>query len=189
MNELPLYSPLVVRALELAAVWHKGQLRKSPTQEIPYIAHPAFVGMLLQKAGYDDETIAAGILHDVLEDCGVSPEELAASTTPRVASLVMSVSEDGRERNWAARKMAYREVLESAPEEALAIAAVDHLSNIRSIVDMAKVSADVWSVFFASKKDRLAHEEAVLDVIARRLSGPLVEELRHSIELLRELPE
>lgn len=188
MSQL-LYPPLVVRALELASRWHVGQVRKNPIEQIPYIAHPALVGFVLQRAGYDDETIAAGILHDVLEDCGVSHDELASLMTLRVAELVTAVTEEPREVEWEERKAAYRTLLETAPVEAVAIAAADHLCNIRDIVESSKGDVDVWAMFFAKKAQRLAHEEAVLRIIETRMKGELVEELRKAIDLLRKLPD
>lgn len=185
----PLYSPLVARAFELAARWHVGQVRKNPVEQIPYIAHPALVGFLLQRAGYDDETIAAGILHDVLEDCDVTTEELTTSMTPRVTELVAAVTEQPQEVEWEERKAAYRKALESAPVEAVAIAAADHLCNIRDIVESTKSNVDVWAMFFAKKAQRLVHEEAVLRIVESRMEGQLVEELRDAISLLRQLPD
>lgn len=189
MSTPPLYSPLIVRALELAAIWHNGQVRKNPIEQIPYIAHPAVVGQLLQSAGYDEETVAAGILHDVIEDCGISLPDLATLTTPRVADLVAAVTEQPKEMDWEERKAAYRTALSSAPINALAIAAADHLSNNRSIIEMSKASADVWAIFHAKKTQRVAHEEAVLQIIAARLEGALVDELRDSVKRLQELPD
>jgi (p)ppGpp synthase/HD superfamily hydrolase len=188
MKASPLYQPLVVHALERAAMWHVGQVRKNPSEQIPYIAHPAAVGFMLQRAGYDDETVAAGILHDVVEDCAISAEQIALEMTQRVAELVLAVTELPKKVGWEERKAAYRIALDQAPLEALAIAAADHISNNQSIVDMAKTSSDIWSLFHADKAQKLAHEGHVLSIIARRLDGPLVEELRHSIEVLRQLP-
>jgi (p)ppGpp synthase/HD superfamily hydrolase len=188
MSTPALYSPLIVRALELAAIWHVGQVRKNPTKQIPYIAHPAAVGFLLQKAGCDDETIAAGILHDVVEDCGIPLEQVATETTPRVADLVRAVTEEPKEMDWEQRKAAYRDVLSRAPLEALAIAAADHISNNWSIVEMAASHPDVWSIFYASKQQRVNHEAEVLAIIEERLSGPLVEALHESVGLIRNVP-
>jgi (p)ppGpp synthase/HD superfamily hydrolase len=188
MSTPALYSPLIVRALELAAIWHVGQVRKNPMKQIPYIAHPAAVGFLLQKAGCDDETIAAGILHDVVEDCGIPLEQVATETTPRVADLVRAVTEEPKEMDWEQRKAAYRDVLSRAPLEALAIAAADHISNNWSIVEMAASHPDVWSIFYASKQQRVNHEAEVLAIIEERLSGPLVEALHECVDLIRNVP-
>lgn len=183
----PLYSPLVVAAFEHAAVWHAGQVRKHPAREIPYIAHPAMVALMLERAGCDDETIAAGVLHDVMEDCGATQDEIANITTPRVAELVAAVTE-WPDISWDARKAAYRTALALAPREALLIAAADHLANNQSIVQMAQQHQNVWRIFHGSREKRLHHEEAVLILIRERLSHPIVEELAESLNLLKHLP-
>ena len=182
-----LYSPLVMRALELAAEWHLGQFRKHPSEQIPYIAHPAGVGMLLQKAGCDDETVAAGILHDAIEDCGVTEEELAVAMTPRVAELVAWVSEPPKTVPWAERKAAYREKLAKAPAEALRIAAADHAYNLRGILTIAETSVDVWKLFNADREQKIANEQEVLRIVSRTAS-PLVDAFADALRDVMALP-
>ena len=57
---------LIEKAIEFAAYAHRDQTRKGT--KIPYISHPYAVGMILLKAGCNEEVVAAGILHDTLED-------------------------------------------------------------------------------------------------------------------------
>ena len=183
-----MYSEIVAHALECAAVWHLGQIRKHPSEQIPYIVHPMEVGMLLLRSGAEDETIAAGILHDVVEDCGVTMEELSFATTPRIAELVAAVTEPPKTESWETRKRAYREGLQTAPVEALAIAAADHISNLRSILRMHGRVKNLWAIFHASKDKKMIHELAVLKILEERYEGPLLEELRRSIELVENIP-
>jgi (p)ppGpp synthase/HD superfamily hydrolase len=79
---------LLKRALDQAAVWHSGQLRKYPSVSVPYVSHVAGVVAILARHGFDAEVQAAGALHDVLEDCGVTPEQLSEMFGPRVCELV-----------------------------------------------------------------------------------------------------
>jgi GTP diphosphokinase / guanosine-3',5'-bis(diphosphate) 3'-diphosphatase len=60
-------------ALAFAAKAHKGQVDKSRTPR-PYILHPMRVAMRVETAG--DEAMQVGVLHDVIEDCGVVPADL-----------------------------------------------------------------------------------------------------------------
>jgi (p)ppGpp synthase/HD superfamily hydrolase len=87
---------LVVKALRYADKLHTGQVRKGDGRE--YISHPIGCSYLLQKykpnSHRQDELIAAMILHDVLEDCGVSFMDIATETTPLVASLVLELTND-----------------------------------------------------------------------------------------------
>ena len=55
---------LILKAYELADDMHKDQMRKSGD---PYIVHPIAVAEILADLGMDEDTIAAGLLHDVVE--------------------------------------------------------------------------------------------------------------------------
>ena len=90
-------STLVLDAMRLAERVHRTRkqgphLRKAPDGEDrpPYFIHLAEVGWMLQNAGLDAETVAAGYLHDVIEDCGYTKERLLkAIGNRRVVALVV----------------------------------------------------------------------------------------------------
>ena len=79
----------VVRAYEFAADAHEGQYRRSGD---PYITHPLAVANILTDMHMDHESLMAAMLHDVIEDTGVSKEQLAELFSPEVAELVDGVS-------------------------------------------------------------------------------------------------
>ncbi|GAA6755503.1 MAG: bifunctional (p)ppGpp synthetase/guanosine-3',5'-bis(diphosphate) 3'-pyrophosphohydrolase [Thermus sp.] len=64
---------------------HRGQVRKSGE---PYITHPVAVAEILASLRMDADTVAAGLLHDTLEDCGVAAEELERRFGPAVRRIV-----------------------------------------------------------------------------------------------------
>ena len=173
-----MYQPLTAKAMEFAAIKHQGQYRKNPAEKIPYITHPADVGLMLARAGYDDEVVAAGILHDVVEDCGVSLEELSKKFGPRVARLVDQVSEASKKPSWETRKQAYRDRLEGAEPDALAIAVADHLHNLQNLLEVYKVAPSVVNMFKTGMAQKHDHEQKCLDIFQSRLDGPLVQELK-----------
>ena len=80
---------LVEEALDYAREMHKGQLRRSGE---PYIEHPVNAAKYLADLDLDAQTIAAALLHDVVEDCGVTVEELRARFGDDVARLVDGVT-------------------------------------------------------------------------------------------------
>lgn len=82
--------PVVKKAFEFAAKAHAGVTRRWSGE--PYVEHPARVAASLAALGFDPDVVAAGYLHDVIEDCPVSAEELAAEFGPRIAALVVEVS-------------------------------------------------------------------------------------------------
>ncbi len=88
---------LIRKAYDFADLCHEGQLRKSGD---PYIAHPLELALYLSDLRLDEQTIAASLLHDVVEDCGVSLDNVSAKFGPEVAKLVDGVTKlaqlDGR---------------------------------------------------------------------------------------------
>ena len=76
-------------AYEFAAKAHEGQLRASGE---PYLEHPLNVGLILVEFHLDAASIAAALLHDVVEDCDVSLDEIAALFGSDVAKLVDGVT-------------------------------------------------------------------------------------------------
>jgi guanosine-3',5'-bis(diphosphate) 3'-pyrophosphohydrolase len=80
---------LLRRAYAYAAEKHEGQTRRSGE---PYITHPLAVALILTELEMDDATLAAGLLHDVVEDCGVSREQLASEFGEEIADLVDGVT-------------------------------------------------------------------------------------------------
>src|ERR1700745_2652158 len=86
---------LISEAAELAARRHNGMARKGRGNE-PYINHLAEVANLLSAAtgGLHAELVAAGWLHDSIEDTGTTRDELAVRFSERVASLVVECTDD-----------------------------------------------------------------------------------------------
>ena len=80
---------LIEKAYQTAAMAHKDQLRKSGE---PYIIHPLCVAIILADLELDKETIAAGLLHDVVEDTILTKEEIEAAFGSDVALLVDGVT-------------------------------------------------------------------------------------------------
>jgi len=88
---------LIERAYHYADQAHLGELRKSGE---PYIIHPVRVAIILAEMQLDLETLAAALLHDVIEDTEVTKEDLEQEFGPRVATLVEGVTKLSR-IHWA----------------------------------------------------------------------------------------
>ena len=84
---------MIEKAYETARKAHGDQCRKSGE---PYIVHPLWVAIILANLEMDKETIAAGMLHDVVEDTSVSEEEIKKNFGEEVALLVDGVTKLGR---------------------------------------------------------------------------------------------
>ena len=124
----------VARALDYAAKKHVSQRRKGEAQE-PYINHLAEVAYLLAEAtgGNDANLVIAGLLHDCIEDQGVTHEELVRLFGADVADLVRDVTDD-KTLLKAERK---RLQVERAPHKsarAKMLKIADKTSNLRAMV-------------------------------------------------------
>ena len=82
----PEKTELIEEALDYAARMHEGQTRRSGE---PFIEHPISAAKYLAELSLDAQTIAAALLHDVVEDCGVTVQELRDRFGDDVASLVV----------------------------------------------------------------------------------------------------
>src|SRR5207302_5229180 len=80
---------LLERAFVFAACAHDGQQRRSGE---PFIEHPFAVARILAELHLDEETLAAALLHDVVEDTGVDAEQLKAEFGDEIAKLVEGVT-------------------------------------------------------------------------------------------------
>jgi guanosine-3',5'-bis(diphosphate) 3'-pyrophosphohydrolase len=84
---------LLKKAYVFAAKAHQGQVRRSG---VPYLSHPLEVTDMLADMRMDKTTLAAGLLHDVLEDTSVTPAELKKLFGPDIAHLVEGVTKISR---------------------------------------------------------------------------------------------
>lgn len=152
----PLFSPLVERAMRVAAKAHRHHHRKG--SDLPYITHPGHAAMILLRAGInDDEVLAAALLHDVAEDTEHTLEMLANDFSPKVVALVAAMTErkhdhNGRKRSWQERKDEHLQHIVHEPWEARAIVLADKLHNLGSMLVDLENGEDVWSRFSAPRE-------------------------------------
>lgn len=118
-------------ALSFATEKHAGQARKY--SGVPYISHPTRVGQTLREYGYPPEVVAAGYLHDVLEDTSATEEELRSIFGDRVTNLVKEVTND-KEKMADLGKGAYQaQKITSLSRCARAIKLADRLDNVQDL--------------------------------------------------------
>lgn len=156
---------LIERAIIFAAKAHQGQKRKAT--DIPYITHPFAVGMMLQQAGCSAEVIAAGILHDTIEDTSATYDELAAQFGKRVADLVLAASEHDKSLPWEERKQHTIAMLKTAELEEIQVIVADKLHNLRSIrQDLASHGDTIWGRFNRGKNDQKWYYTSIVQAVA-----------------------
>ena len=143
---------LVSEAVVFAVKAHDGMRRKK--SEAPYILHPMEAAVIVGTMTDDQNLIAAAALHDVVEDAGISIEEIEEKFGKRVRELVGSETEDKRadlppSDTWRIRKEESLAVLrDTADVDVLMVWLGDKLANMRSIYRDWKVEGDaMWQRF------------------------------------------
>ena len=143
---------LVSEAIVFAVKAHDGMRRKK--SESPYILHPMEAAVIVGTMTDDQNLIAAAALHDVIEDAGVTIEEIEARFGKRVRELVSSETEDKRadlppSDTWRIRKEESLKVLKDTDDIAVLIVWIgDKLANMRAIYRDFKVEGvGMWQRF------------------------------------------
>lgn len=154
------YSDAINHALAFAAKHHDRQVRKGT--KLPYLTHPANVAVILTRYGRDSETVASGILHDVIEDCvgegytrQMLEQRIGDKFGAKVLDTVLAVTyrkhdDDGVELSGEDRKADYLERLAGASEEARWVCAADKVHNASSIISDLRRTVDpeaIWGRF------------------------------------------
>ena len=150
---------LVSEAIAFAVKAHDGMRRKK--SDSPYILHPMEAAVIVGTMTDDQNLIAAAALHDVVEDAGITIEEIEERFGHRVRELVEAETEDKREdlpaeATWHIRKAESLEVLKNTDDIAVLMVWLgDKLANMRSIYRDFKTEGDaLWQRF--NQKDARA---------------------------------
>ena len=186
-------------AFDYAAICHAGQVRKGT--QIPYLSHLMAVASLVTEAAADGEgeipedfedLVIAGLLHDVVEDCGGEPRlnDIRRRFGERVADIVDHCTDampapGETKAPWAERKLAYLATLEHKDDYcALLVTAADKLHNTRAILTDLRTyeregqpQENFWIRFVADKPDAdlnkrvpeiLWYYQSLADVISQK---------------------
>lgn len=192
------YSDRINHALAFAAKHHDRQVRKGT--RLPYVTHPSNVAIILCRYGQDDDTIVAGILHDVIEDCvreNWTREMLEERIGEKFGALVLDtvlmvthrkVDDDGNELDKQERKADYLQRLVLANDPARWVCAADKIHNASSILADLRRTVDpesVWSRFSVGKEGTIRWYRAVYDRLQELgFTAPILAELRDVADAL-----
>ena len=178
-------------ALALAARAHRDQVRKGT--DLPYIAHPVHVSLILIRHGFGENLAIAGLLHDVVEDTDVPLERIASEFGDAVAQLVAAVSETktagGTELPWEQRKAEKLAHLLAGGPDVAALKAADAIHNARSIVaDVRQAGPSVWGRFKRGADQTVWYYREILEGVRAKLCDhAIVVELAAAVEELAEI--
>lgn len=173
---------IIEKAIEVAAKAHVGQVRK--LSAVPYISHPFTVGMILQNAGYSDEIICAGILHDTVEDTELTHKDIEELFGEKIATLVAGATEPEKAVPWEERKEHTIASLKNASKDICVVVCADKIHNLRTMKYEIEVQgSDIWNRFARGKEKQEWYYREVLDSISNKLEGePLLEQLKYEFE-------
>ena len=196
------YSDAINHAFAFAAKHHDRQVRKGT--KLPYLTHPANVAVILTRYGRDEDTVVAGILHDVVEDCvrdgdtlDMLEQRIGEKFGATVLQIILQVTyrrldDDGVELSSSDRKEDYLQRLSEANEVARWVCAADKLHNVRSILaDLQRTfdSQMIWSRFGGGREGTIKwHRDVYEKLKSVEFDAPIMEELGAAVDELEKRP-
>lgn len=197
------YSDRINHALAFAAKHHDRQVRKGT--RLPYLTHPANVAIILTHYDKDEDTVVAGILHDVVEDCirerytrDMLEQRIGEKFGGDVLEAVLAVTQrtaddQGIELSSDERKDDYLDRLSQAGERARWVCAADKVHNGNSILaDLRRtIEPDtVWNRFSSGREGTIRWYRRVYERLRELgFEAPIMDELRHVAEELERWSE
>jgi (p)ppGpp synthase/HD superfamily hydrolase len=179
--------PEAQRAYGFALVAHGDQRRESDAAQ--FIVHPLEVAALLYNSGQAEAVVAAGILHDTVEDTEVTIEDVQAAFGPAISVIVAAMTEDASIADFDDRKRDLRGRIAACGPDATSVYAADKVSKVREFRGMAARGENVLDPANAPAQERLAHYLSSLWMLEEITpEHPLVRQLRFELEMLRALP-
>ena len=167
---------LVSEAIAFAVKAHDGMRRKK--SDAPYILHPMEAAVIVGTMTDDQNLLAAAALHDVVEDAGITIQEIEERFGRRVRELVESETEDKRAdlppaSTWRIRKEESLSVLKKTDDIAVLMVWLgDKLANMRSIYRDWKIEGDaMWQRFNQKDVNQQAWYYRSIVKLTERLSN------------------
>jgi (p)ppGpp synthase/HD superfamily hydrolase len=179
----------IQKAINFCCRLHDGQVRKGD-DGLPYASHPFSVAWILAEYTDDEDIIAAGLLHDVLEDVpGYRYEDMVRDFGERVAGIVKEVTEDkdpnvvsDDKATWEARKIKYLENLKNDSAEALMVCTADKIHNLRTMrAAYAEMGGKLWERFNAPAERKLWFYREIVKVLEGRVERRMWAELKEEL--------
>lgn len=180
----PEHLPVARTAITFARELHRHQSRASDGAS--FIVHPLEVAEALYNVSCSDRVVAAGVLHDVIEDTSTVIEEIRQRFGPQVAELVAAVTENPAIADPRERKAALRAQVQDAGADAATIFAADKVTKVRELRTLMSQPGRASTAELEYKRE---HYIASLEMLERVIPDqPLTRQLRFELEALQTLP-
>lgn len=179
------------KAKKFAIKAHMGQVRKSEPDK-PMIMHPISVGMMLEEYGYNDQVVAAGYLHDVVEDTKYTIEDIEKEFGKEIADLVMGASEPDKSLSWEERKKHTIEETKTLPLRNKLIVCADKINNLEDMMIIFERNGKKdFSAFKRGEKDQKWYFTNVYESLINNEDKdlPIFKRLKNVIEIVFEEKE
>lgn len=167
-------SPLIQKALEFAYRVHQVDQRQSRKgKQVPYLFHVLAVANILERTGANETVVAAGILHDTIEDSNpekpITKEMLKKAFGLEVARIVNDLSEQDTSLPWMERKMLALAHVAEMEQDSLLVKSADVLHNLSDQIDDYKMKGEAIFIHFnAPKEAQLKRYHSLVDAIKKR---------------------
>ena len=130
-----------LKAKTFAIKAHNGQIRKSDPEK-PMIVHPINVAQILKKYEFDEFVVAAGYLHDVVEDTSYEPKDIKDIFGEDISSLVCGASEPDKSLSWEERKQHTIAETRKLDLRHKAIICADKISNLEDLRILSEIKGE-----------------------------------------------
>lgn len=166
--KLPNYTKKEQEAYNLAKELFNGNYRKDGVT--PYFNHCEFVGNKLKQAGYDEDVVSAGFLHDVVEDIpNWTTQRLSNIFGQKVGNLVEEVSHKDPKADWDTKLKNYVSHLKTISPEGMAIAACDKMASLQDDIKAFGIEGPkLFDKLGASPVKQLYKHLSIYNIIMKR---------------------
>lgn len=197
-NTLPpkhmIFTNQIKKAIRFSIKTHEVyQKQKRKGKDIPYIVHPLTVAIILARAGASADIVAAGILHDTIEDSvpgkKVTETMLKERFGAKVAGIVADVSENSKFKTWEERKTEAIDHIRLFSRDSLLVKAADVLGNGSEIIEDHQDDGDKIFLRFSASKEKIIwyYRTAIAAILKNWPKIPLAKSLKKLDVGLKEI--